>query len=397
MIYRKVFDHDISLLGFGLMRLPRNEDNSINEELTEQMVDYAMEHGVNYYDTAWIYMDKRSEIVIGKILKKYPRDSYYLADKYPGHMPAASYDPEEIFEKQLEKCGVDYFDFYLLHNVYENSYANYVDPRWGIIDYFIEQKKKGRIKHLGFSSHGDLPVMKRFMDEYGEHMEFVQIQMNYLDWETQKVAEKYRYFEELGKPVIVMEPVRGGKLASLDDDTMAKLEGAGSRRSAASYAMRWMHPYGNLMTVLSGMSNMEQVIDNVAAFDHEDPLNDKEAKIIEETADAMGNFIPCTECRYCTSECPMELDIPDLLYKYNQLRSGVELTIKMQLDAYPEEKQPSACIACGSCVDICPQKIAIPDELKAFDTALGNILSWAEVSRRREEAAKKALAANGEE
>ena len=386
MIYRKFKDLDISMLGFGLMRLPVKEDGRINEELTAEMVDYAMKHGVNYYDTAWPYHSGTSENVIGRILKNYPRDSFYLADKFPGHAVADKYDPEEIFEKQLKKCQVEYFDFYLLHNVYENSLKTYEDPRWGIYDYFIEQKKQGRIKHLGFSSHADLPTLKVILDKYAADMDFCQLQINYLDWTVEKAKEKYEMVSEYGLPIIIMEPVRGGKLAKLPEELMAEL---GTDKSAASYALRWTQKLDNVFTVLSGMTAMEHVVDNVAAFEHEDPLTAEEEEIIMKAAEGMKNDIPCTACRYCTSSCPMELDIPDLLFKYNQVRSGNSFNVNMQLDALLEDKKPSACIGCGACMEMCPQKIAIPDELAAFAEFMSKQRSWADICKERAEAEKR--------
>lgn len=390
MIYRKFQDLDISMLGFGLMRLPVKEDKMIDEELTAKMVDYAMKHGVNYYDTAVPYHNGMSEVVIGKILKNYPRESFYLADKYPGHAVAEKYDPKETFEKQLKKCQVDYFDFYLLHNVYENSFGTYKDPQWGIFDYFVEQKRNGRIKHLGFSSHADLPCLKEILDRYAADMEFCQLQLNYFDWTVQKGKEKVDLVKSYGLPIIVMEPVRGGKLAKLPEDTMDKLNAIKPGASAASYALRWFQNLDDdVFLVLSGMSDMDQMKDNIATFDHEDPLTEEEANIINDAAEAMKNEIPCTACRYCTSSCPMELDIPDLLFKYNQIRADSGFTIKMQMDALPEDKMPSACIGCGACMEMCPQKIQIPDELAAFTEALEKIPSWADICKERDEAAKK--------
>ena len=389
MIYRKFKDLDISMLGFGLMRLPVKEDKTVDEELTAKMVDYAMKHGVNYYDTAAPYHNGQSETVIGKILKNYPRDSFYLADKYPGHAVADKYDPADTFEKQLKKCQVEYFDFYLLHNVYENSLPTYEDSQWGIVDYFIEQKRNGRIKHLGLSSHADLPCLRKILDKYAEDIEFIQLQLNYLDWTVQKGREKYEMAKEYSLPIIVMEPIRGGKLAKLPEETMAELNALRPGASAASFALRWFQDLDDVFLVLSGMSAMEQMVDNVAAFEECDPLSEEESKIIDGAAEAMKNEIPCTACRYCTSSCPMELDIPDLLFKYNQIRADSGFTIKMQMDALPEDKMPSACIGCGACMEMCPQKIQIPDELAAFTEALEKIPSWADICRERAEAEKK--------
>ena len=389
MFYRKFKDLDISMLGFGLMRLPVKGENLMDEELTAEMVDYAMKHGVNYYDTAAPYHNGLSETVIGKILNKYPRDSFYLADKFPGHAVAEKYDPKEIFEKQLQKCQVDYFDFYLLHNVYENSLPTYEDPRWGIMDYIVEQKRNGRIRHLGLSSHADLPCLRKILDKYGDEIEFIQLQLNYLDWTVQKGREKYEMAKEFGLPIIIMEPVRGGKLATLPEDIMDELKAIRPEAHAASYALRWTQPLDQVMTVLSGMSNMEQTVENVAAFENYDPLSAEEEAIILRAAEGMKNEVPCTACRYCTSSCPMELDIPDLLFKYNQIRADSGFTIKMQLDSYPEDKLPSACISCGACMEMCPQKIQIPDELDAFAEALDKIPNWADICRERDEIARK--------
>ena len=390
MIYRKFKDQDISMLGFGLMRLPVKEDKRVDEELTAKMVDYAIEHGVNYFDTAVPYHNGESETVIGRILKNYPRDSFFLADKFPGHAIAESYDPAGMFEKQLKKCQVEYFDFYLLHNVYENSLKIYEDPQWGIIDYFVEQKKQGRIKHLGFSSHADLPVLKEILDKYADMMDFCQLQLNYFDWTVQKGKEKVELVKKYGLPIIVMEPVRGGKLAKLPNEYMDELKKGRPESSAASYALRWFHDLDeDVFLVLSGMSDMDQMKDNIATFEKCDPLTSEEARIVNEAAESMKSEVPCTACRYCTANCPMELDIPDLLFKYNQIRADSGFTIKMQLDAYPEDKLPSACIGCGACMEMCPQKIQIPDELAAFNDALSKMPSWAEICRQRDEAAKK--------
>lgn len=225
MIYSDFQDKTLSLLGFGTMRLPLNSDGTIDEVQVREMTRYCLEHGVNYFDTAYPYHNGDSERVIGRILSEYPRDSYYLATKYPGHqILSTGYNPAEIFEEQLAKCGVDYFDFYLLHNVYEKSMETYLDPQWGIIDYFKEQKRLGRIRHLGFSTHAQTKCLKEFLDICGDAMEFCQIQLNYLDWTLQDAKAKYELLTEQGIPVWVMEPVRGGRLAKLSDVNEASLK-----------------------------------------------------------------------------------------------------------------------------------------------------------------------------
>ena len=389
MIYSDFQDKKLSLLGFGAMRLPTREDGSVDEELVRDMTKYAMDNGVNYFDTAFPYHGGHSEVVMGKVLGEYPRDSYYLATKYPGHQISSSYNPAEIFEEQLRKCGVDYFDFYLLHNVYENSMDVYLDPKWGIIDYFKEQKRLGRIKHLGFSTHAQLKGLEQFLDICGEDMEFCQIQLNYLDWTLQDAKGKYELLTERGIPVFVMEPVRGGKLASLDAESEAKLKHLRPDESIPAWGFRFLQGLPNVKMVLSGMSNMEQMVDNVKTFTEEKSLSDRETDLLLEIAESMKNSIPCTACKYCTSGCPMGLDIPGLIATYNEIRFAPVVNSVMHLQAMSADKQPSACIACGKCSQICPQGIDIPQVMKDFAEALDKIPKWADICRQREEEAKK--------
>lgn len=392
MIQSMFQDKCLSLLGFGTMRLPTIKTNDgvfIDENAVSEMVRYAHEHGVNYFDTAYPYHEGESERVIGRVLKQFPRDSYFLATKYPGHQISQSYDPAAIFEEQLEKCGVDFFDFYLLHNVYENSLPIYMDERWGIIDYFLTQKKKGRIHHLGFSAHGGVENMREFLDAYGDVMEFCQIQLNYLDWSLQNADEKYALLEERNIPVWVMEPVRGGRLASLSEVDEKRLRAIRPEESIASWAFRWIQTLPNVKMILSGMSNQEQVADNVKTFSTEAPLSDQEVELLYEIAEGMKNSLPCTACRYCCSECPQQLDIPVLLNLYNQIRFMPAINVGMRVEAMPEATRPSACVACGACSAMCPQNIDIPAAMQAFTEALSKIPSWAEICRQRDEAARR--------
>lgn len=388
MLYSNFQDKKLSLLGFGAMRLPLCEDGSVDVAQTEEMMAYAFEHGVNYIDTAYPYHDGLSETIMGQILSKYPRESYYLATKYPGHQISASYNPAEIFEHQLEKCGVDYFDFYLLHNVFENSMETYLDPKWGILDYFKEQKRLGRIKHLGFSTHGSVDVIEEFLDRCGDDMEFCQIQLNYLDWTLQDAKAKYEMLTKRGIPVWVMEPVRGGKLVNLSENNIAKLKELRPEESVASFGFRFLQKLPNVTMVLSGMSNMEQMQDNIATFSSYKHLSDEETQVLFDIADSMKNSIPCTSCRYCTKGCPMGLDIPKMISIYNEIRFAPGMNAAMRIELLPEEKKPSACIACGKCTQVCPQGIEIPQVLRDFTQALAKIPSWVETSRQRE-AAKK--------
>lgn len=389
MIYRDFQDKKLSLLGFGTMRLPVDANGVIDEAQVREMTGTAISHGVNYFDTAYPYHGGESERVIGRVLKDYPRESYYLATKFPGHQISSSYDPAAIFEEQLEKCGVDYFDFYLLHNVYENSIATYLDPKWGILDYFKEQKRLGRIKHLGFSSHAQVDSLKEFLDLCGDDMDFCQIQLNYLDWTLQDAKAKYELLSERNIPVWVMEPVRGGRLAQLAEEEEASLKALRPQDSIASWGFRFLQTLPNVTMVLSGMSNLEQMKDNLETFSLEKPLSAQEQELLLTLAEGMKNSIPCTACRYCCDGCPMELNIPNLLATYNEIRFSPAVNVAMRVEALPEDKRPSACIGCGKCAAICPQGIDIPQAMKNFSEALSKLPSWAEICRQREEAAKK--------
>lgn len=389
MEYTQVCGEKLSRLGFGCMRLPLREDQSIDEAVLDRMVDYAMAHGVNYFDTAWPYHGGRSELAIGKSLSRYPRDQWFLADKYPGHQIASSYDPADIFEQQLVKCGVDYFDFYLLHNVYENSIGVYRDPRWNILPYFLEQKRLGRIRHLGFSTHARPDTLAAFLDEAGDSMEFCQIQLNYVDWTLQNAREKYDLLTERNIPVWVMEPLRGGKLAALSDEDTARLRAVRPEESTAAWSFRWLRNLPNVHMVLSGMSDFDQMRDNVATFSGGLSQTREEAALLAEIAEGLKNALPCTRCRYCCDGCPMQLDIPMLIHAYNDIRFASSMTVPMQFDALPEEKKPSACIGCGACAAVCPQKIDIPAAMQDFARILADKPSWAEMCRQREEAARK--------
>ena len=380
----------LPLLGFGCMRfptLPGGTTADIDVELTEKMIRYGMEHGVNYFDTAYPYHNGQSETVLGNILSKFPRDSFYLADKFPGHQISKNYDPKEVFEHQLKKCQTEYFDFYLLHNVFENSLPVYTDPKWGIMDYFIEQKKQGRIRHLGFSSHGSIEVMGKFLDLYGEHLEFCQIQLNYLDWTLQNAKEKVEFLRERGVAIWVMEPVRGGKLARLSEKSREKLSALRPDHSPAAWAFRFLQDIPGVKMILSGMSDFDQVKENVATFEEKVPLNEEETKLLLDIAETLKNSVPCTACGYCVKGCPMELDIPFLLSIYNDLQVVKTFNTSMRIEFLPEEKKPHNCISCGACSTVCPQKIKIPETLKQLDEIMKTMPSWAKISKEREEIA----------
>lgn len=382
----------LSKLGFGLMRLPQVEggaDAAIDEELVAKMVDYAMQNGVNYFDTAWPYHGGMSETVIGRVLKRYPRESFYLADKFPGHQIRSNYRPADIFEQQLKKCQVEYFDFYLLHNVYENSVKTFTDPQWGILDYLIEQKRQGRIRHLGFSTHGSVQMMREFLEQYGDQLEFCQIQLNYLDWTLQRAKEKCELLREFNIPIWVMEPVRGGKLAKLNEADTQKLHSMRPDASCASWAFQWLLDSVLPTVILSGMSNLEQMQDNVKTFSQDKPLSEEETQTLLTIAEQMKQSLPCTACRYCCEGCPMGLNIPQLLDIYNELRVAPSVNVGMRVEALEPEKRPSACIGCGNCTQVCPQKIDVPKAMQEADRILKTLPSWAEICRQRDEAEKR--------
>lgn len=370
MVYRNFQEIKLSALGLGAMRLPtiNGNDAEIDEKAAEEMVAYAMEQGINYYDTAWGYHSGNSETVMGKILKKYPRESYYLATKFPGYDLSNMPKVEEIFEKQLEKCAVDYFDFYLFHNVCEMNIDAYLDEQYGIYTYLMEQKKKGRIKHLGFSAHGSCEVMKRFLDAYGADMEFGQIQMNYLDWTFQDAKAKTELLASYHIPVWVMEPLRGGRLATLSEKYEQILKELRPQETIPAWAFRFLQTIPGVTVVLSGMSNFEQLKENIETFGTDSPLNQKEMDaVLSNAKDMIDSVLPCTACRYCTSHCPQGLDIPKLLALYNEHNfTGGGFIAPMALMAIAQDKQPAACIGCRSCEKVCPQQIKVSEAMADF-------------------------------
>ena len=376
MIYRDFQDLKLSALGMGAMRLPviDGDDSKVDTAAAEEMVAYAMEHGINYYDTAWGYHSGQSELVMGNALKKYPRENYYLATKFPGYDLSNMDKVETIFEEQLKKCYVEYFDFYLFHNVCEMNIDAYLDEKYGIYEYLIEQKKNGRIRHLGFSSHGSYDVIKRFLDAYGKDMEFCQLQLNYLDWSFQDAKAKVELLKEHDIPVWVMEPLRGGKLASLSEENTKKLRAMRPDEETPAWAFRFLQSLPEVKVVLSGMSNMEQLQANIRTYEEDKPLSGEEMKNLLDIADSMlkKKTLPCTACHYCVSHCPQELDIPELLNLYNEhcFTEGGFIA-PMALSSYPDDKKPSACIGCRSCEAVCPQQIKISEAMSDFAEKMG--------------------------
>ena len=376
MIYRKFQDMQLSGLGLGMMRLPvlDGNDGAVDEIAAAELIDFAYKNGINYFDTAWGYHAGNSELVAGKYLSRYPRESYYLASKFPGYDLSNMSKVEEIFERQLEKCQTQYFDFYLFHNVYEGNIDAYLDPQYGILEYLLKQKANGRIRHLGFSAHGSAEVIRRFLDAYGKYMEFCQLQLNYMDWHFQNAQEKAAIMQKAGIPVWVMEPLRGGRLAKASEELTATLHSMRPEETVPGWAFRFLQSIPGVTMVLSGMSNMEQLKANIATYETDEPLSTEEFNTLVRYADeeTRKGGLPCTACHYCTSHCPQELPIPELIDLYNEHKiTGGGFIAPMAVGSMPKEKRPANCIGCRRCEQVCPQRIKISEMMKDFTAMIG--------------------------
>lgn len=372
MIYKDFKNLKLSALGMGAMRLPTvdGDDAKIDAAATQEMVDYALSHGVNYFDTAWGYHNGNSELVMGEALKKHPRKSFCLATKFPGYDLGNMSKVNEIFPRQLEKLQVDYFDFYLIHNVNEMNIDAYLnEDEYGIYSYLLEQKKAGKIRHLGFSAHGSVEVMRRFLEAYHEGMEFCQIQLNYVDWTLQDAKAKMELLREYDIPVWVMEPVRGGRLAKLSEKDEETLSNLRPDEKPVAWAFRFLQSLPEVDVTLWGMSSLEQMKENIDIWGEEKPLTDPEMDaLLHMAAGMMDGLLPCTACRYCTSHCPKGLDIPKLIGLYNDWKfTGGGFVPAMVIGTLPEDKRPSACIGCRSCEKLCPQQIKISEAMRDFE------------------------------
>lgn len=372
MLYSEFKDKKISMLGYGGMRFPVLDGDraKIDMEKAAELIDFAMKNGVNYYDTAYMYHGGNSETALGEILSKYPRDSFFLADKFPGFEPENAGDVERIFEDQLEKCKTEYFDFYLFHNVCEESLGIYTSEEYGIFDYLYEQKKKGRIKHLGFSSHARYDALEKFLEKYGEYMEFCQLQINWFDWVNQNVPARLELLKKHSIPVWIMEPVRGGKLMNLTKEHEERLKALQSDYTNARWAFEFVKNIENVKVILSGMSNMEQVSENVRIFSKKTVMTDEEKSVLSDIAAEMikNSKIGCTACSYCTSKCPMKLDIPRLINVYNEnVITGGGTACAEDFEGIDKDKLADKCLGCKSCEAVCPQQIEISAVMKKLN------------------------------
>jgi predicted aldo/keto reductase-like oxidoreductase len=360
--------NDMPKLGFGLMRLPE-KDGVIDHQQVCTMVDHYMKMDKRYFDTAYVYHGGKSEVAIrDALVKRYPRDSFMLATKLPAWEIKQESDIERIFNEQCDRAGVDYFDFYLLHSIEDgNNYDTYVKYdcfRWG-----VEKKKEGKIKHFGFSFHGSPELLEEILDAHPE-VEFVQIQLNYLDRTNPVVRSEmlYNILSKRGIPIIVMEPVRGGMLANMAPEIEAKFKAERPNDSVASWALRFVASLPGVMTVLSGMSNEAQILDNIKTFTDFEPVSDKEMAIIDEvTAEILSiPQIGCTACKYCTPGCPMHISIPDVFRTINTLRRYPDdwRSKNFYRGLTGRSGKASDCIACGQCEGVCPQHLPIIDLMK---------------------------------
>ena len=379
MYYNDFKDLKLSALGLGCMRLPciNNEEANPDQTATQEMIDYAMAHGINYYDTAWGYHYGKSESVVGEALSKYDHKDFYIATKFPGYDLSNFGKHEEIFEKQLANCKVDYFDFYLFHNVFEGNIDAYVNDDKGLRDYLLEQKKNGRIKHLGFSCHGTFDTMMKFLEKHGDIVEFCQIQLNYLDYEFQNAKAKIEELNARGIPIWVMEGLRGGKLAEGCLGAEKILAKTRPEFTPVNWAFSFLESVPGVTMILSGMSNMEQLRQNIEFFSEKKELTDEELGALITAAhydiEAHKGTVPCTACRYCMEKCPQQLEIPRIIELFNEhIYSDGGFIGVMGVEAMDEGRRPSDCIGCGACAAVCPQQIDIPGTMSKFTELLAN-------------------------
>lgn len=355
---RRYRDIEVPLLALGCMRLPMRNDEIDQQEL-DRMVDYCMEHGANYFDTAYMYVDSKSELAIGKSLKRYKREDFILADKSPIYKMKTREDVREIFDEQLKKCQVEYFDFYMCHNINKNTVDTYRNV--AMYDELVKLKKEGKIKYLGFSFHGTPDILREVVKEH--KWDFAQLQINYLDWDVVKAKEQYDIVQAEGIPVIVMEPLRGGGLVNLSDKALAKLKEHYPDTTPASFGLRWAASRKNVVTVLSGMSNLQQVKENIQTFIDYKEMTEDEIKVADEISKIIQSQgeINCTACKYCMEVCPRGINIPAAFALYNQYKvSKSKMSFTMYYDTLSEAEQPDACIKCGLCSKNCPQNLDIP-------------------------------------
>lgn len=364
---RRFKDVKVSLLGLGTMRLPceteqkRESNPNIDYEKAQKLVDLAYKNGVNYYDTTYMYHCGKSEKFIGQALKKYPRNTYFIADKLPIWMCDTKEDMQRIFANQLERTGMEYFDFYLLHSLDKENFEKC--EKLGAYDFIKQKQKEGKIKYIGFSFHGTVDDLRHIVSAHD--WDFAQIQMNYLDWENQNAKMQYQILEDANIPTIVMEPVRGGKLALVNNEIKDMFKSKKPNMSVASWAMSFVASHKNIITILSGMNSEQQMLDNLSTLTNFKAFGDDEYSICFKAASILNKseVIGCTGCDYC-QPCPKGIKISSFFSLYNSVVSG-DVNIQQGREVYDSfAVNPTACAWCNKCKNHCPQSISVPDVLE---------------------------------
>lgn len=365
----KGLQSDVSLLGFGCMRFPTLENGDVDYHESKRMVDYAISKGVNYIDTAYPYHGGKSELIVKEIIKDYKRDEFYLANKLPLWECKDNNDIDRIFHEQLEKCGVDYFDFYLIHAVNKKIYVQVQELK--VIEQLERYRAEGKIKNIGFSFHDDLPTFKKWVDLYS--WDFVQIQLNYMDIDHQQGITGYKILIEKDIPVIIMEPVKGGSLANFNPFVEQLFKDRNKNASIASWAFRWVGTLPNVLTILSGMTTIEQVEDNINTFSNFIPLNKEEMELVSEVRTKLLELtqVNCTSCNYCMP-CPHGVDIPGNfgIFNHHSMYNNDKYTKWAYSSLDKKEASATVCIDCGECLPKCPQQIEIPTDLNKMSNYL---------------------------
>ncbi len=365
VVRRKFQNITTPLIALGCMRLPMS-DNKVDMVELDKMVEYAIEHGANYFDTAYMYVDGKSENAIGEVLKKYPRESFILADKCPAYLVKSKEDVRKLCLEQLKKCQVKYFDNYMVHNINKNTLSNYRDNN--MYDELMKLKKEGLVKHVGFSFHGDPKMLKEVINEH--KWDFCQLQINYLDWEVVNADELYKIADEAKVPVIVMEPLRGGVLCNLPSKALELLKQECPNDTQASFGLRWVAQKERVFTILSGMSNFQQLKENVDTFINYKKMTEEEIKTgykIAQIIQSQG-AISCTACKYCMEVCPRGINIPGIFGLYNMYKGNNQnnknFLFVYNYNALEESTKANNCIECKLCNKNCPQNLDIPKLLK---------------------------------
>lgn len=356
-----------SKLGFGLMRLPKDDEGTIKQTEVNRMVDAFMAKGFNYFDTAYAYAGSEAAMKAA-LVDRYDRALFTIADKLPAWSLKSEEDVERIFNESLKLCGVDYFDFYLLHSIEESHYSTY--EKYHCFEFVSEMKRQGKIKYIGFSFHDSAEFLDQVLTEHPE-VDFVQLQLNYLDWENGVIQSRKNYEVALKhhKPIVVMEPIKGGTLAAFPTEVEAILKDYNANASIASWALRYIGSKDGVMTILSGMSNEEQMNDNLSTMSDFKPLNVEENNLINMVTKKVLSYptIPCTACRYCVPGCPMKISIPELFTAYNSAKTyGANRRYETYYKNHTsgQHHSASACIECGQCEGVCPQHLEIMSLLK---------------------------------